>query len=58
MAGINNETFNKIMVPKLSYYQIKDFDKTYGPIVKHLAFYRRKISKLKELKNLLLNKYF
>ena len=58
MAGINNETFNKIMVPKLSYDEIKNFDKTYGPIVTHLASYRRKIKKLKELKNLLLNKYF
>lgn len=58
IAGINNETFNKIMVPKLSDDEIKDFDKTYGPLVKHLASYRRKIKKLKELKKLLLNKYF
>ena len=58
MAGINNETFNKIMVPKLSDDEIKDFDKTYSPLVKRLASYRRKIIKLKELKNLLLRKYF
>ena len=58
MAGINNETFNKIMVPKLSDDEIKDFNKTYGPLVKRLASYRRKIKKLKELKILLLNKYF
>ena len=58
MAGVNNETFNKIMVPKLSDDEIKDFDKTYGPLVERLASYRRKIKKLKELKNLLLNKYF
>lgn len=58
MAGINNETFNKIMVPKLSDDEIKDFDKTYAPLVERLASYRRKIKKLKELKNLLLNKYF
>lgn len=58
MAGINNETFNKIMVPKLSDDEIKDFDKTYSSLVKRLASYRRKIIKLKELKNLLLRKYF
>ena len=58
MAGVNNETFNKIMVPKLSDDEIKDFDKIYGPLVERLASYRRKIKKLKELKNLLLNKYF
>ena len=58
MAGINNETFNKIMVPKLSDDEIKDFNKTYSPLVKRLASYRRKIIKLKELKNLLLRKYF
>lgn len=58
MAGINNETFNKIMVPKLSDEEIKDFDKRFEPLVIHLTSYRRKIEKLKNLKNSLLNKYF
>lgn len=58
MAGINNEGFNKIMIPKLSAEEIKVFDKNYGPLVTHLATYRRKIKKLKQLKNNLLNKYF
>lgn len=58
MAGINNEGFNKIMIPKLSDEEIKAFDKKFGPLVVHLASYRRKIKKLKQLKNNLLNKYF
>lgn len=58
MAGINNEGFNKIMIPKLSDEEIKAFDKKFGPLVIHLASYRRKIKKLKQLKNNLLNKYF
>ncbi|MEA4333767.1 hypothetical protein [Mycoplasma sp. 1232] len=58
MAGINNETFNKILVPKLSNEEINSFNKEFSPLVIHLASYRRKIKKLKELKNLLLNKYF
>ncbi|MEA4191002.1 hypothetical protein [Mycoplasma sp. 2248] len=58
MAGINNETFNKILVPKLSDEEINSFNKEFSPLVIHLTSYRRKIKKLKELKNLLLNKYF
>ena len=58
MAGVNNETFNKIMVPKLSNEEIKYFDEKFAPLVIHLASYRRKIKKLKKLKILLLNKYF
>ena len=58
MAGINNEGFNKIMIPKLSGEEIKAFDKKFGSLVIYLASYRRKIKKLKQLKNNLLNKYF
>lgn len=58
MAGINNEGFNKIMIPKLSDEEIKVFEEKYGPLIGHLVSYRRKIIKLKRLKNNLLNKYF
>ena len=58
MAGINNETLNKIMVPKLSDDEIKVFDNKFSHIIVYLAFCRIKINKLKQFKSILLNKYF
>lgn len=58
MAGINNETFMKMMVPQLSAQEIGEFDKKYSPFVKLLSERRKEITKLKALKQQLLQKYF
>lgn len=58
MAGINNETFSKMIVPKLSFDEIKAFDMRYKPFIFELSTLRRKINELKESKKILLKKYF
>lgn len=58
MAGINNNTFNKILVPKLNDEQISNFNNEYGKYVSLLSLLRRKIKELKKVKNLMLSKYF
>lgn len=58
MAGINNETFLKMMVPKLSSKEVDYFDKKYSPLVKLLSMRRKEIVKLKIIKEQLLQKYF
>jgi len=58
MAGINNETFMKMLVPQLSAQEIEKFDKKYSPLVKLLSQRRKKIAKLKTIKQQLLQKYF
>lgn len=58
MAGINNNTFNKILVPKLNDEQRNNFNIEYGKYVNHLSLLRRKIKELKKVKNLMLCKYF
>lgn len=58
MAGINNETFLKILVPKLSENQIEGYDKKYKSFIYELSLLRQKINKLKQIKQQLLNKYF
>jgi len=58
MAGINNETFLKIQVPYLTPLQIQQYDKKYVHFVKMLSNRRREISKLKAIKQQLLNKFF
>ena len=58
MAGINNETFMKINVPLLSESEIIDFDNKNKSLVDELSILRRKINSLKQIKSLLLSKYF
>lgn len=58
MAGINNETFMKMLVPQLSAQEIEEFDKKYSPLVKLLSKRRKEIAKLKTIKQQLLQKYF
>lgn len=58
MAGINNETFNKILVPYLSENEIIEFDRKYSSLVDELSLLRKEINKLKSIKLSLLNKYF
>lgn len=58
MAGINNETFLKIQVPKLNQTEINDFENKYSPLVSQLSYLRRKIILLKDVKDKLLKKYF
>ncbi|VEU64247.1 Uncharacterised protein (plasmid) [Mycoplasmopsis bovirhinis] len=58
MAGINNETFLKILVPKLYENQIEEYDKKYKSFIYELSLLRQKINKLKQIKQQLLNKYF
>lgn len=58
MASINNNTFNKILVPYLNEQEIKKYDKQYSLLIDELSLLRRKITKLKLLKLSLLDKYF
>ena len=58
MAGVNNETFLKIKVPKLDENEAKVFDNKYGPLVAQLSCLRRKINLLKDTKDRLLKKCF
>lgn len=58
MAGVNNETFLKIQVPKLYETEINDFENKYSPLVSQLSYLRRKIILLKDVKDKLLKKYF
>lgn len=58
MAGVNNETFLKIQVPKLNQTEINDFENKYSPLVSQLSYLRRKIILLKDVKDKLLKKYF
>ncbi len=58
MAGINNETFLKILVPKLSDEDIFEFDKKYSCYIDELSLLRKKINSLKSIKFNLLDKYF
>ena len=58
MSGINNETFMKIKVPKLSKFEIEQFDFEHSNLINKLSLYRREINKLLIIKNNLLNKYF
>ena len=58
MAGINNETFAKILVPYLTAEEIKDYDKKYRYFVVLLSKLRKEIKILKTAKQQLLQKYF
>lgn len=58
MASINNNSFNKILVPKLNDEQISNFNNEYGKYENLLSLLRRKIKELKKVKNLMLSKYF
>ena len=58
MAGINNETFMKMLVPQLSIQEIEEFDKKYSSLVKLLSKRRKEITKLKTIKQQLLQIYF
>lgn len=58
MAGINNDTFMKILVPKLNKDELLRYDYIYSHYVNQLSLYRRKIISLKQAKQLLLDKYF
>ena len=58
MAGINNETFLKIMVPYLNKDEIKEYDNKYRHLIDSLSLLRRKIYVLKKVKDMLLQKYF
>ncbi|MCI6107220.1 MAG: restriction endonuclease subunit S [Candidatus Faecimonas sp.] len=58
MAGINNETFVKILVPKLSEEEIKYYDQKYKYLVMKLSYLRRQIKLLNDVKQNLLSKYF
>ena len=58
MAGINNETFKKILVPKLEINEINEFNKKYQHHIYHISYLRKKIKKLQNIKTILLSKYF
>ena len=58
MAGINNDTFMKILVPYLTDNEIKEYDNKYSPFITLLSKRRKEITKLKIIKQELLNKYF
>ena len=58
MAGINNDTFLKILVPKLNDDEINNYDKKYSSFISELSLLRRKINNLKDIKTKLLDKYF
>ena len=58
MAGINNDTFMKILVPKLNKNELLRYDYIYSHYINQLSLYRRKIISLKQTKQLLLDKYF
>ena len=58
MAGVNNETFLKILVPQLDKNEVIAFDKKYNSLVIQLSYLRRKINHLKMIKEKLLKKYF
>ena len=58
MAGINNDTFAKILVPHLTDDEIKEYDNKYAPFIAFLSKRRKEITKLKTIKQRLLSKYF
>lgn len=58
MAGINNETFMKMLVPQLNPSEVNDYDMKYSPFIKLLSERRKEISRLKSIKQQLLQKYF
>ena len=58
MAGINNNTFYKILVPKLNEEQTNSFNNKYCNYVYLLSQLRCKIKELRKIKNLMLSKYF
>ena len=58
MAGINNDTFAKILVPSLTDDEIKEYDNKYAPFIALLSKRRKEITKLKTIKQRLLNRYF
>ena len=58
MAGVNNETFLKILVPKLSDDEVLVYSKKYSSLIDELSLLRKKINELKIIKSKLLDKYF
>ena len=58
MAGINNETFSKILIPKLSEEEIKKYDNKYSNLIYRLSYLRQEIKLLLNIKDKLLSKYF
>ena len=58
MAGVNNETFLKILVPLLTDIELKEYELKYRPHIAELSLLRRKINQLKKIKTELLSKYF
>ena len=58
IQGINNETFSKIIVPKLTDEEIKEYDKKYNNLVYRLSCIRQEIKLLSKVKENLLSKYF
>ena len=58
MAGVNNETFLKILVPLLTDKELKEYELKYRPYIDELSLLRRKINHLKKIKAKLLSKYF
>ena len=58
MAGVNNETFSKILVPKLTENEIKEYDKKYSFFIYRLSYIRQEINILSNIKKYLLSKYF
>ena len=58
MAGVNNDTFIKILVPLLDDYELNDYELKFHHYINELSLLRRKINKLKEIKSQLLDKYF
>jgi type I restriction modification DNA specificity family protein len=58
MAGVNNETFSKILVPKLTENEIKEYDKKYSFFIYRLSYIRQETNILSNIKKYLLSKYF
>lgn len=58
MAGVNNETFINIEVPFLSNEERTSFEYVNRPLINKLSRLRIQIKEIKEIKDLLLKKYF
>lgn len=58
MAGVNNETFINIEVPFLSNEERTSFEYVNRPLINKLSRLRIQIKKIKEIKDLLLKKFF
>lgn len=58
MSGVNNQTFKKILVPKLTEEEIEQYDNKYKCLIYRMSYLRKQINFLLTIKQTLLSKYF